>query len=287
MLKRFAMMCFAMICFVMVLPMLVRAQHSCCTIPLGATEKFAVMMSDPEFIRAHAAPLPFSPTLAGQTVSYACTDGKAASAYFVKSAKHPEDVIIMVHEWWGLNDYIKSEADRLSSTLGVSVIAVDLYDGKVATTAEEAGKLTQTVNADRAKTILAGAVVYAGPNAHIATIGWCFGGGWSHQAALIAGKQTVGCVIYYGMPEMDEAKLKDANFPVLGIFGKKDQWINTKVVGDFQLAMKKAGKELTVYSYDANHAFANPSNPNHDKKATAEAWGHTESFLRLAFRLKK
>ena len=273
--------------FAVLFPMLVRAQHSCCSAPMGATERFAVMMNDPEFIGAHAAPLPFSPALAGSMISYSCTDGKTASAYSVKSSKHPEDVVIMVHEWWGLNEYIKSEADRLCTTLGVSVIAVDLYDGKVAKTAEEAGKLTQSVNSDRAKTIIAGAIAYAGNDAHIATIGWCFGGGWSHQAAIIGGAQTVGCVIYYGMPEMNEAKLKATTFPVLGIFGKKDQWITTKVVGDFQMAMKKAGKELTVHSYDANHAFANPSNPNHDEKATADAWVHTEGFLRTVFHLKK
>ncbi|HYM19861.1 MAG TPA: dienelactone hydrolase family protein [Candidatus Kapabacteria bacterium] len=244
------------------------------------------MMSDPKFVSMHEVPLPISVVLAGSTVSFACSDNKNGSGYFVKSATHPNDVVIMVHEWWGLNDYIKSEADRVSSELGVSVLAVDLYDGKVASTPDEAGKLAQSESADRAKAILSGAIASLGSSAHIATIGWCFGGGWSHQAALLGSTQTVGCVIYYGMPEMDEAKLKAANFPVLGIFGTKDQWINQKVVTDFQAAMKKAGKKLTVYNYDANHAFANPSNPHHDKKATADAWTHTEAFFRSVFKLK-
>jgi carboxymethylenebutenolidase len=270
--------------FAILFPLVLRAQPTCCS--PSATEKFAMFANDAAFVSAHAAPLPYKASPTGWMVNFPCADGKSGTGYFVRSQDHPEDVVIVVHEWWGLNDYIKSESDRIGKELGVSVLAVDLYDGKVATTAEEAGKYVQDVKPDRASGIIAGAIKYLGTDSRIATIGWCFGGGWSHQAALLAGKQAVGCVMYYGMPEMDQTKLKGLNCSVLGVFGKKDKWINAKVVSDFQSAMKKAGKRLTVYTYDADHAFANPSNPNHDEKATADAWKHAATYLRSAFGLK-
>jgi carboxymethylenebutenolidase len=98
-------------------------------------------------------------------------------------------------------------------------------------------------------------------------------------------KRIVGCIVYYGMPEMDQTKLALLHCPILGIFGKKDQWISPKVVGDFESAMKKAKKKLTIHSYDADHAFANPSNPGFDKEATEDAMEHTKKFLKKVFGL--
>jgi carboxymethylenebutenolidase len=267
-------------------PLVLRAQPTCCSAPSSATDRFAAFVADAAFVSAHAAPLPYRANPTGWMVNFGCSDGRSGTGYFVRSESHPEDVVIVVHEWWGLNDYIKSEADKIGKELGVSVLAVDLYDGKVATTPEDAGKYVQAMKPDRAVAILGGAIKYLGTDSRIATVGWCFGGGWSHQAALLAGKQAVGCVMYYGMPEMDQTKLKGLNCSVLGIFGKKDKWINAKVVAEFQAAMKKAGKKLTVYSYDADHAFANPSNPNHDEKATADAWKHAAAYLRSPVGLK-
>ena len=133
---------------------------------------------------------------------------------------------------------------------------------KVAATADMAGKYMGEVKEERAKAIIAGAEVYAGNNAKFATIGWCFGGGWSLQAALLGGKQAVACVMYYGMPEKDPAKLSALNADVLGLFATKDAWITPQVVKDFEVNMNKAGKKITVKNFDADHAFANPSNPN-------------------------
>jgi carboxymethylenebutenolidase len=162
----------------------------------------------------------------------------------------------------------------------VNIVDLDLYDGQVATTREDAGKLMQAVKEDRAKAIINGAIAYAGPKAHIATLGWCFGGGWSLQTALIAGKQAVACVMYYGMPEQDVNRLKTLNCDVLGNFANKDQWINTKVVAKFAEDMKAAGKKLYLHQYDADHAFANPSNPVYNSEATKDAYTHTIEFLK-------
>ncbi|MBE0557169.1 MAG: dienelactone hydrolase family protein, partial [Proteobacteria bacterium] len=131
--------------------------------------------------------------------------------------------------------------------------------------------------------IISGAIGYAGKDARIGTIGWCFGGGWSLQAALMAREQAKACVVYYGMPESNPDKLVDLSAPVLGIFADKDAWITPEVVKNFSEAMKKAGKELTLKTYDADHAFANPSNPQYDKTSTEDAYSHAVAFFESIF----
>lgn len=231
---------------------------------------------------AHPNPLPLAfPSKIGKTITYKTPDGKEAHAYELKAAKPTENYLLVVHEWWGLNDFIKRESEKLYNDLGnINVIALDLYDGKVATTREEAGKLMGAVKEDRAQAIIKGAITYTGAKARIATIGWCFGGGWGLQSTLLAGKHAIGCVMYYGMPEQDVNRLKTLNTDVLGIFANKDQWINPKVVAQFKGNMAKAGKKLTVYQYDADHGFANPSNPAYNSKATQDAYTHTIAFLK-------
>jgi carboxymethylenebutenolidase len=188
---------------------------------------------------------------------------------------------LVIHEWWGLNDFVKRESEKIYNDLGnVNIIDVDLYDGKVATTKEDAGKFMQAVNDNRAKAIINGAIAYAGATAHIATLGWCFGGGWSLQTSLMAGKKAVACVMYYGMPEQDVNRLKTLNADVLGNFANKDQWINPKVVAKFDADMKKAGKKLYLHQYDADHGFSNPSNPIYDSNATKDAYANTITFLK-------
>lgn len=131
-----------------------------------------------------------------------------------------------------------------------------------------------------ARAIIQGAISYMGDNARIMTLGWCMGGGWSLQAALLAGKQAAACVVYYGMPEKDRQRLKNLNTDVLFIFAKKDGWINQSTISDFETNMKAAGKKLTVLSYDADHAFANPSNPKFDKKSATEAREQVITYLK-------
>jgi carboxymethylenebutenolidase len=253
----------------------------CCGKP-SATQQFAMLASSKNFVMSHAVPKKFHfQSSIGKAITYKTPDGKEANGYELKAKKPTNNYLFVIHEYWGLNDFVKAESEKLYNDLGdVNIIDLDLYDGKIATTREDAGKFMQAVKEDRAQAIIKGALAYAGPKAHIATLGWCFGGGWSLQTALLAGKQLAGCVMYYGMPEQDVNKLKTLNADVLGNFANKDQWINTKVVAKFADDMKAAGKKLYLHQYDADHAFANPSNPAYNSPATKDAYTNTLSFLK-------
>ena len=265
---------------------------SCCarpatTLSASATEAFAMLATNKDFSGGHDAPLPYEFKGDGKMIEFKTPDGSTGKGFEIKSAKASNKYLFVIHEWWGLNDYIKKEAATFASEMpDVNVIAIDLYDGKVATTPEDAGKYMGEVKTDRAAAILKGAQLYAGPKAQLASIGWCFGGGWSLQEALLGGKQTVGCVMYYGMPEKDVTKLRSLNSDVLGIFAQQDKWINPEVVGQFKKDMTTAGKSVTIESYDADHAFANPSNPKFNKEYAAKAHGQALAYLRGRFKSK-
>ncbi len=257
---------------ILAFPFFVVAQKSCCSI--GSSENsIMAFVSDPAFIAAHESPLPFNYTnAAGKMISFPTADGKTAGAYEVMSVTPTNNYLFVFHEWWGLNDYIKQRADELQKAIGnVNVVAIDLYDGKMTANADTASLLTNSVTDGRLDTIIYGAIKYVGKEARICTLGWCFGGGLSLRATLFAGTQAAGCVMYYGMPITDVNKLKQLHTDVIGFFGTQDKWITPEVVSQFEANMKKAGKTLTVKSYNADHAFANPSNPHYNYTMAAYA----------------
>lgn len=237
------------------------------------TEKFALFASNKDFIMSHADPLPYiHESEVGKMTTFKTADGKDANGYVLMAKKKTSNWIFVFQEWWGLNDHIKREAEQLYNNLGnVNVLAIDMYDGKVTAAPEEAGKYMGEFKQDRGNTIVKGALAFAGSDAKVGTIGWCFGGGQSMLATLTAGKQAVACVMYYGMPESDVAKLKTLNSDVLNIWPTQDKWINKDMMDKFEANMKAAGKKLTIKAYDADHAFANPSNPKYNKEFTADA----------------
>lgn len=252
---------------------------SCCS-------GMAVFASDPSFIAAHLAPAALNfRAKEGKMVAFKSADGRAGHGFFVPASKGNKDAILMFHEWWGLNDHIKQEAEKLHDELGAAVLAVDLYDGKMTSDPQEAGKLMGAMDQPRGKSLVDGALAAVQNGAldnakSIGTIGWCFGGGWSHRAAIEGGKNVQACVIYYGMPSTDPADLAKLKAPVLMFWGTQDGFINAKVVSGFEAAMKKAGKSLKTHSFDAVHAFANPSNPKYDKAAAATSHAETLAFFR-------
>lgn len=255
------------------------AQTAACCVK--ATDQFAALGKDKSFVMSHDEPLPFVyESTKGKDITYKLADGTTAHAFEIKADKQTPYYLFVIHEFWGLNDYVKQESERLSNELGVNILALDLYDDKVTANRDSAVKLMQSVNNNRAIAIIKGAFAYAGSSAKVFTLGWCFGGGWSLQAALLGGSQVKGCVMYYGMPEKDVNRLKTLQCDVIGFFGKQDDFINPEVVKQFDDNMKAAGKKATTYEYDAPHAFANPSNPRYNKEATADANAKTLAFIK-------
>ncbi|MFP5039563.1 dienelactone hydrolase family protein [Parasediminibacterium sp. JCM 36343] len=238
--------------------------------------------ASPDFVKLHANPLYYTlenPT--GSMVSFASADGKAAQGYYIKPKKKSNKWLFVIQEWWGLNDNIKREAETFAKEFAdANILALDMYDGKVATTPDSAGLYMKSAKSERLESIVKAGIAYAGPKAKIYTLGWCFGGGWSLQSTLLAGKQAAGCVMYYGRPETDVERLKTLNCDVIGFFGNKDKGIAPAMVDAFEKNMKEASKQLTIYRYDAAHGFANPSNPVYDKAATEDAHTKAVAFLK-------
>ena len=232
------------------------------------------------FQAAHETPDAIATPTDGSMMTFPTPDGKTASAYALVPENPDGNFLFVIHEWWGLNDHIKQEAGRLFNSLGdVTVLALDMYDGKVATSQEQAGEFMQAVTEDRANAIIQGALNYAGDEAGIGTVGWCFGGGWSLKASILAGDQGKACVMYYGMPVQEADKLAPIKADILGIFAEKDGWITPEVVSKFESLAKATGENIEIHEYDAVHAFANPSNPKYDKEKADEANAIALKFL--------
>ena len=198
------------------------------------------------------------------------------------NAKAPLPAIVVIHEWWGLNDNIKHWADRLAAD-GYAAVAVDLYGGVVATTPDDAMKAMKAVDPKRATAAMLAAHRFLTDDQRIqakrrGSVGWCFGGGKSLQLALAA-PDLDAAVMYYGQPLTDPSELAPLHAALLGIFGTRDQSIPQDKVDAFDAALKTAGKQHMILKYDAEHAFANPSNPNYDEKSAGDAWEHVRTFF--------
>ncbi|MEO0331355.1 MAG: dienelactone hydrolase family protein [Bacteroidota bacterium] len=245
------------------------------------TELFASLADDPVFRAKHDLVSYTHENAKGEEITFDTSDGQQGSAYYLAAKGNSNQYLLVIHEWWGLNDHIKREAERLHKDLdNVHVMALDIYDGKVATSRELAQQYMQSVTTDRAKAIIDGAIQHAGDNAEIATIGWCFGGGWSLRATILADEQAIGCVMYYGMPVQNMEEIKEVETDVLGIFAEYDGYITPKVVEEFEQQMKEADKDIEVHMYEADHGFANPSGARYDEDAARDAYDKTLAFLK-------
>lgn len=245
-------------------------------------EQFREAAQSPSFVMLHGQPNYFKlENQIGQSVSFKAADGTTAMGYEIKSKKKTNKWIFVIQEWWGLNDYIKRESETLYKELeNVNVIALDLYDGKVAATPDSAMKLVQAAKTERLENIVKGAIAYVGSESKIYTIGWCFGGMWSLQTSLLAGKQASGCVMYYGRPETNLEKLKSLHCDVIGFFGNQDRSPSPEMVTKFESDMQTLGKKMMANKYEAGHGFANPSNPSFNKDATEDAHKKAVAFLK-------
>ncbi|HYD03740.1 MAG TPA: dienelactone hydrolase family protein [Alphaproteobacteria bacterium] len=188
--------------------------------------------------------------------------------------------VIMIHEWWGLNAEIKAYAEKLAAE-GYNVLAVDLYNGKVAATSDEARNYSRSINQTQAIENMNTAFNYLKDrdSTTVGSLGWCFGGGQSMQLAL-NNENLDATVIYYGTLVTDESQLEKIEWPVLGVFGDKDTSIPVDKVVEFEEALNDAGVENEIYIYPGvGHAFANPTGQNYAPQETQDAWSKTLNFL--------
>jgi carboxymethylenebutenolidase len=227
-------------------------------------------------------------TIIAETLPYAEVEEQLVRGYFVFPADmvDPLPAIIVIHEWWGLNDGVRAMADRLAGE-GYIVLAVDLFGGGTAANPTEARNLMLAVveKPENANSNLRQAYDWLKNTAgapRIASLGWCFGGGWSLNTALLFPDELDATVIYYGQVTSDETVLEPLNVPVLGLFGAEDRGITVESVNAFAATLEKLGKNYEIEIYpNAGHAFANPTGNNYNPPVAESAWQRTLDFLRL------
>jgi carboxymethylenebutenolidase len=252
---------------------------------------------DARMVAAHAhdtaAATPAATTPAAQPVSeervaYGNVGGQQVFGYRAQPQRTKPGALpglIVIHEWWGLNDNVRAEARRLAAE-GYVTLAVDLYAGQTATEPPAAAKLAGELsrNPAPAEENLRQAYAYLDKTVRapkIGTIGWCLGGRWSLRAATLLPEQVDATVIYYGTVTTPEADLARLQMPILGLFAANDRVIPVPTVKAFQDTLARLGKRIDVKIYEGtDHAFANPSGTAYEPTAAEDAWRRTLSFLR-------
>jgi carboxymethylenebutenolidase len=220
----------------------------------------------------------------GKPVSYKSGNETVNALLFEPSGKGTFPAIVVIHEWWGLNDWVKEQASKFSDE-GYVTLAIDLYRGKVATTPEEAHEIMRGVPEDRAVRDLLAATSYlrglkqVNPS-KVGSIGWCMGGGYSFDLAVNDPK-LAAAIVNYGHLATEPETLKKISAPILGIFGGKDRGIPVDDVNKFAEELKKMGKTVEIKIYpDAGHAFENPNNKQgYRADDAADAWQRQVKFF--------
>jgi carboxymethylenebutenolidase len=223
-----------------------------------------------------------------QSMAYTESKDELVYGYFSAPADmfEPLPAVIMIHEWWGLNDNIRAMADRLAGE-GYIVFAVDLFNGDVASSPAEA-RLLMTKAIEEPEAVnqnIRAAFNFVSDTAgapRIGVVGWCFGGGWSLNTARLFPEELDASVIYYGQVTDDEDALRPIGAPILGLFGANDAGIKVESVRAFDAALTSLGKNHEVHIYPGvGHAFANPTGANYNAAAADDAWRRTLAFLKL------
>ena len=232
----------------------------------------AAVLADRRLARAAAAGL--------ETVTITTAGGRSVSAALGVPAALPAPAVMLVHEWWGLNDQIKSVAAALAGE-GYLALAIDLYDGQVTDDSQTARKLVGAVDAGAATDTCASWVNWLSGHENgtgkVGTVGWCFGGGWSLNASLAAPVDAT--IVYYGNVKKERDQLGALAGPVLGHFATRDKWINEAMVEGFEAEMAAAGKSAENHWYEAHHGFANPTGARYDEEDAALAWKRSLAFF--------
>jgi len=256
---------------------------------LSAQQQSAQMANLHEGDRPIATPMAQAPIepVVGQPVTYGTVEGESVTGYLAMPEGVSDSIpgIIVIHEWWGLNDNIRTMTERLAGE-GYAALAVDLYQGSVAETPDEARSLVQSAleNPDLLNQNLLEAHNYLETELNApatASIGWCFGGTWSLNTALLLPETLDAAVIYYGGGIVTDSETLEAlQMPIQGHFGEIDSNPSLATVRDFESTLDSLGKNAGIYIYgSADHAFANPSGTRYNEEAAELSWKRTLEFL--------
>ena len=238
----------------------------------GAALPLAAVLASPGLARAAAR--------STQEVHLTLADGTQVGGALALPDGKGRAGIVLIHEWWGLNDQIRAVAAEFAR-LGFVALAADLYGGKSATSPDAARGLMQAVDGALATRTLVAWVdwlrSHEASTDKVATIGWCFGGGWSLNASIATPVDAT--IVYYGNVKKTAAEVATLRGPVLGHYATEDKWIDANMVAGFETSMQKAGKSVTSHWYEAKHGFANPTTARYDQADAELAWKRTVSFL--------
>ena len=208
-------------------------------------------------------------------------DGSPVLGFLDDSAGAGKPAVIVIHEWWGLNDQVRGVARRLAKE-GFMAFAVDLFQGKVTKDADQAASMMQALDGKRAMADLHAAVQALLPRsgARVGVMGFCMGGGYA-LATAAHNPEVKAAIAFYGIPSPALADVKRIQAKVLGHFASRDTYVSPERVAALEKTLSSAGVKATLYTYEADHAFANENRPEVYAPAAAEvAWKRTLAFLR-------
>jgi carboxymethylenebutenolidase len=208
-------------------------------------------------------------------VSYEAKSGSPCTGEAAGNPKSP--AVVLIQEWWGLNDHIRDIMGRLAKE-GFFVVAPDLYHGKTTKNPDEAAKMMSELDTLKAVDEIAGAVAYA--KAHgsgkVGVMGFCLGGALTLAAASHV-EGLSAAVPFYGIPPAEKVDYRKVTAPVLAHVAKHDEWVTVPKAEEVQ---KQIGEKMTLHVYDADHAFVNDTRPEVYDAANAKlAWDRTIAFL--------
>ena len=217
----------------------------------------------------------------GALIEFGRPDSGKTKGFYAEAGKGKPGIIV-IQEWWGLNDQICGVVDRFARA-GFNALAPDLYKGRVTQKPDEANHLMSGLDFPGAthQDIRGAAQHLKGTSSKVAVMGYCMGGALTIATAVHVPEVTAG-VCFYGIPPKDFADPANIKIPFQGHFANRDDWCTPAAVNDLEATLKKAAKtKFEIHRYDANHGFCNErSELNYDTKSANEAWDRMIEFLK-------
>jgi len=213
--------------------------------------------------------------------------GETISAALATPPTQPAAGLILIHEWWGLNDEMRELADDFAKK-GFLTVAVDLFRGQATDQRERAQSLMAAMDKIHAAEVLAAWITWLRKrdttNGKVGTLGFCLGGSWALNAAIV--NPVDATVVYYGAIDKKASELRSLRGPVLGHFGSKDGWATVASAKAFESQARSAGKSVEIYVYEADHAFARINGANYHRPSAELAAARSLEFLKKHLAVK-